>query len=69
MDEVKFNNRLVIGIELDGIDSGDYPDFCDAYICAAMWDDTGKELTEDELEALSSENGMLINELAHESFH
>lgn len=36
-------------IELAGIDTSDYPDFCDAYICGAYWRSTGQALTEDEL--------------------
>ena len=45
-------------IVIEGIDHNDYPDFCDAYIESAMYNDpkTGeyRALTEDELEALDS---------------
>ena len=45
-------------VEIEGIDFGDYPDFSDAYITKAMYDDpkTGeyRELTEDELDNLDS---------------
>jgi hypothetical protein len=37
-------------IEIDGIDTRDYPDFCDAYICSASWKSTGQELTDAELQ-------------------
>jgi hypothetical protein len=47
--------RKIIDIEVDGIDWADAPDFCDAYISSARWEDTGEELTEDELEALPGE--------------
>lgn len=40
-------------VEVDGIDSNDYPDFCDAYICSANYPD--RELTEDELEVLNED--------------
>ena len=50
------NNKIVdmSTIELDGIDTSDYPDFCDAYISAASFQD-GTELTVDELELLQEE--------------
>jgi len=45
-------------VVVENIDMSDYPDFCDAYIMRAMYDDpkTGeyRELTEDELESLDS---------------
>ena len=44
-----FKNRTVIDVEVDGIDLGDYPDFCDAYFSSAVWEDTGEFLTDDEL--------------------
>jgi len=49
-----FKNRNVIDIEIEDIDPRDYPDFCDAYVSHAVWEDTGEELTDAEL-----------NELAH----
>ena len=41
-------------IEFDGVDTGDYPDFCDAYIVYAEHED-GTPLTEEELEAIPSD--------------
>lgn len=41
-------------IEIDGIDLGDRPDFCDAYISSAQFVD-GEELTDDELDTLKDE--------------
>jgi hypothetical protein len=46
MELDKINN-----IELGGIDPGDYPDFCDAYIVSAEID--GVELTDSEIEELN----------------
>jgi hypothetical protein len=43
------NNRLVVDVEVDGIDSRDYPDFCDAYFCSAYYEDTGEQLSDDDL--------------------
>jgi len=49
----ELNGRAVdIGtIEIDGIDRSDYPDFCDAYIASAQYED-GTDLSEDECELL-----------------
>ena len=65
---ITLNGRNVIDIEIDGIDYRDYPDFCDAYICNAVWEDTLKDLTDDELEELN-EDSQLIHELVWERIH
>jgi hypothetical protein len=44
----------LINVQLDGIDTRDYPDFVDAYICYAEHED-GTELTDEELEAIPPE--------------
>ena len=49
-------NRLIVDVEVDGIDTRDAPEFCDAYILSAVWDDTGLDLTEDELDLLNEED-------------
>jgi len=41
-------------IELDGIDTKDYPDFCDAFIASAEYE--GVELTEEQLEELNCDS-------------
>ena len=50
-------------IELDGVDRRDYPDFCDAFICAAVWKDSGKALTNEELERVDADG---VHELVHQ---
>ena len=52
---------------VDGVDMYDYPDFCDAYADHAVWKDTGKELTDEELDALCDKYPDEIHALAHES--
>lgn len=49
-------------VELGGVDSEDYPDFCDAYVEYAE-DLSGRPLTEHELEQIPSE---IILEMAYE---
>jgi len=52
---LELNKRKVIDIDIDGIDSTDYPDFCDAYVCSAIYEDTGKELSDDDYEKLNDQ--------------
>jgi len=47
------NYDLIDNIEVDGIDTNDYPDFCDAFIVSADYD--GVEMTEEQLEALNED--------------
>lgn len=52
--------KQIDNIEVDGIDTKDYPDFCDAYILSA--DYKGREMTEDELDCLNDEYGEFVHE-------
>ena len=47
------NYDLIDNIEVDGIDTNDYPDFCDAFISSA--DYNGKPMTDEQLEALNQD--------------
>jgi len=53
-------------LQVGGVDSSDYPDFCDAYFCYAEYTN-GIELTDDELEQLTDKNGDVVHELAYDS--
>ena len=46
-------------IEVDGIDTADYPDFCDAYITAAEYN--GKELTDEQLDVLNNNSSFVYS--------
>ena len=48
MDYNKIDN-----IEVDGIDTNDYPDFCDAFISSADYD--GKAMTDEQLNLLNED--------------
>lgn len=48
MDYKKIDN-----IEIDGIDTKDYPDFCDAYIVSADYD--GVPMTDEQLDELNED--------------
>lgn len=54
-----FDYSKIDDIEVDGIDTKDYPDFCDAYISSATY--KGKEMTESQLEKLN-ENSSFVYE-------
>ena len=57
-------------VDIENINYVDYPDFCDAYVMKAMYNDpkTGeyRELTEDELESL---DGEWVSEQVHDWIH
>ena len=58
-----------IDLEVDGIDSRDYPDFVDAFISSAtavLEDGTMRDATEEELDELTNDG--LAQELAYERF-
>jgi hypothetical protein len=40
-------------VEIDGIDTADYPDFCDAYIVSGLYD--GEEMSEEMLDELNED--------------
>ena len=54
-------------LEVDGIDTKDYPDFSDAYFCYGEYDD-GTPLTDEALEKLT-EDGDLLSEHIHSTIY
>ena len=48
------NYKLIDNIELDGIDTKNYPDFCDAFIASA--DYNGKPMTDEQLDELNEDS-------------
>jgi len=61
MDYKKIDN-----IEVDGIDTKDYPDFCDAYIVSADYD--GKPMTDKQLDEIN-EDGDFQHECIMNDLH
>ena len=51
-DNMKLNLNKIDSIEVEGIDTRDYPDFCDAFISYAEID--GRELTDEELDYINN---------------
>lgn len=64
---MKLKDRSVIVTEVDGVDPGDYPDFCDAYISDAYWEDTGLPLTSEELDLMNDMFPELAAEMAFDN--
>jgi hypothetical protein len=56
---MNFKGRSITDIEVEDIDTRDAPDFCDAYIATAHWEDTGESLSNDELEALNQDGDLV----------
>ena len=65
---MELNGRKVVDVEVDGVDTRDYPDFCDAYFSNAVYEDTGEELTDEELEQLQDAYPEVVNEMAYEYY-
>lgn len=65
---LRFRGRMVdpSSIEVDGVHAWDRPDFSDAYISYAVYDD-GTELTDDELDALTDEYPDVVNDMANQT--
>jgi hypothetical protein len=63
------NDRLVVDVEIDGIDTRDYPDFCDAFFSYAIYADNGEELTEEELDTLRENFPDLLHERCFDALH
>ena len=49
------NTEDIENIEIEDIDTKDYPKFCDAYIAEASWKETGLALNDAELEELNED--------------
>ena len=62
------NGKKVVDLEVDGVDSEDYPDFSNAYFSGGCYED-GTPLTDDELDNLTILASDVLWEMAFESLH
>jgi hypothetical protein len=62
------NGKKVIDLEVDGVDSSDYPDFSDAYFSSGSYED-GTPLTEEELDKLTILADDVLWEMAFDRLH
>ena len=58
---MKIDLSQVEGVEIDGINPRDYPDFCDAFILEASY--KGREMTDEELEALNEDSDFVYDKV------
>ena len=58
--------KLITNVDVDGIDTTDYPDFCDAFISSAEYN--GEPMTEDQLDELN-DDGEFIQEAVMDYLH
>ena len=65
---VILNGKRVVDLEVDGVDSRDYPDFSDAYFSYGCYED-GTPLTDEELDKLTILADDVLWEMAYESLH
>jgi len=62
----KMEYKDIDNIELDDIDTNDYPDFCDAFITSA--DYKGVKMTDEQLDEINEDKDFVLN-CVHEFFH
>ena len=64
--EKKMEYKKIDNIEIDGINTKDYPDFCDAYISSADYD--GVPMTDEQLDEIN-EDGDFQHECIMNDLH
>lgn len=64
------NVEAIDSFEVDGIDTRDYPDFCDAYIASAeVLDDMGwRDATEEELDVINEDRDLVYEQVQNYLF-
>jgi len=62
------NGKKVVDLEVEGVDSADYPDFSDAYFSSGCYED-GTPLTEEELDRLTILADDVLWEMAYDKLH
>ena len=58
---MKLDYTKIEDVEVDGIDTNDYPDFCDAYIASATY--KGREMTDEELDTLNEDDSYVYDKV------
>ena len=61
IDLIEIDYEYVTDIEFDGIDHGDAPDYCDAFICSACYHDI--EMNDELLDKLNEDSDFVYNKL------
>ena len=61
------DTNLIDDVIVSGIDMKDYPDFCDAFIDSAIWIESGKQLTESEIDELNQDSEYVYDKAYQEA--
>ena len=56
---INLDYARISDVEVEGIDTADYPDFCDAFIASADYD--GREMTDMELDTLNDDSDFVYD--------
>jgi|TARA_R110001592_G_C12880345_1_gene724634 hypothetical protein len=56
---INLDYARISDVEVEGIDTADYPDFCDAFIASADYD--GREMTDEELDTLNDDSDFVYS--------
>ena len=56
---INLDYARISDVEVEGIDTADYPDFCDAFIASA--DYNGREMTDEELDTLNDDSDFVYS--------
>jgi len=59
--KIELDYSQIEDVEVDGIDTRDYPDFCDAFISSATY--MGREMTDEELEVLNQDGDFIYEKV------
>ena len=51
--------KRISNVEFEGVDTSDAPDFCDAFVVSAYYDD--EPMTQDQIEELNDDSAMVYD--------
>jgi len=60
------NYKLIDNIEIEGIDTKDYPDFCDAFIASADYD--GEPMNDEQIDELNEDSDFVYEAIQNHLF-
>ena len=63
---INFKNITIVSMD---VNTSDYPDLVDSYIIEAEWSDSGKELTEEDVDNLNENHHDFVYECAWDYLH
>lgn len=61
-----FDYTKISDVQIDGIDTSDWPDMCDAYISSASY--KGKTMTESQLEKLNNNSNFIYEQVMNKLY-